>query len=540
MRPVGDDGTDLTADAARDAARAAALAYFHADYTAARAQLEAAFRGFRDGGEPALAARMAMELAEMHASVYGNASAAAGWIARGRRLLEPLGDVVELGYLELAIMACDRLDMTDLAASADRALEIARRFGDVDLEARALADGGLALVCQGRLSEGFALLDEALVTVTGGDCRGLDTAPRCLCSLLASCDRAGDLRRADEWTRLVSGTVEAGSAPTVLAEHCRIVQSAILGATGRWAEAEASLQSLLDAMSSSAPHRVETLARLAELRLAHGRLDEAAALIGPYLDSITMRAPMARLHLARGEAAEAVAVAEIGLRDLVADRLRGAPLLDIVVQAHVQLGDADAAAAAAARLSQLAAETESVAVAADAAGAQARVAALRGDHAAAGELFATAVRGYEATARPLHAGTARLELAAVVAAAGESTVAVAEARAALAQFERLGATPMVDRTLQLLRELGARARGRTDVTAAVASLTARESEVLDLVRQGLTNAEIGRRLFISAKTAEHHVGRLLTKLGVRTRAEAAALAATARATAGEPARSADG
>ncbi|MDP9442249.1 MAG: helix-turn-helix transcriptional regulator, partial [Actinomycetota bacterium] len=63
--------------------------------------------------------------------------------------------------------------------------------------------------------------------------------------------------------------------------------------------------------------------------------------------------------------------------------------------------------------------------------------------------------------------------------------------------------------------------------AAVAALTAREQQVLALLREGLTNAEIGERLFISAKTAEHHVGRVLTKLGVRSRAEAAAVAAAA-------------
>jgi DNA-binding CsgD family transcriptional regulator len=64
----------------------------------------------------------------------------------------------------------------------------------------------------------------------------------------------------------------------------------------------------------------------------------------------------------------------------------------------------------------------------------------------------------------------------------------------------------------------------------VSGLTAREHDVLRLVQQGRTNAEIAAELYISPKTAEHHVGRLLAKLGVRTRTEAAAIAASLEAT----------
>lgn len=79
-----------------------------------------------------------------------------------------------------------------------------------------------------------------------------------------------------------------------------------------------------------------------------------------------------------------------------------------------------------------------------------------------------------------------------------------------------------------LRELGVRglARGPRPVTRAnPANLTARETEVLALVTEGLRNADIARRLFVSPKTVDHHVSAILAKLGVRTRGEAARAAA---------------
>ena len=100
-------------------------------------------------------------------------------------------------------------------------------------------------------------------------------------------------------------------------------------------------------------------------------------------------------------------------------------------------------------------------------------------------------------------------------------VAVAEAKSALADFERLEAARHADAAAALLRSLGAPIRTGPK---GIGALTKREAEVLELVGAGLSNPEIGDRLYITRKTVEHHVGSVLSKLGLRNRAEAAAYA----------------
>jgi DNA-binding NarL/FixJ family response regulator len=101
--------------------------------------------------------------------------------------------------------------------------------------------------------------------------------------------------------------------------------------------------------------------------------------------------------------------------------------------------------------------------------------------------------------------------------------AVTWARAALASFERIGAVHDAAEAVQLLRELGV--SSRTGMRRHEL-LSQREAEVLALLAHGLSNREIASRLVISAKTVEHHVSQILSKLGLRSRAEAAAYAAS--------------
>jgi ATP/maltotriose-dependent transcriptional regulator MalT len=312
----------------------------------------------------------------------------------------------------------------------------------------------------------------------------------------------------------------------VLATHCLVAYGSVLATAGRLTEAEAVMTEALSASSSrNASHRLETTCNLARVRIEQGRIEEAAALLAPYEDRVVACEPTARLRLVTGEPELAAAAARRGLKELQGDVLRASKLVARLVEAEIALGHLDAAREAADELDALASRAGSPAVAGEAALARGRVAAARGEHGQAVASFDEAREIFRD--RPFLEGTSRLALAESLAAAGDSPRAIDEARAAAAIFERIGATGGTDRAAAALRRLGAptRTRSAEAQSRAVADLSGRELEVLDLIRQGSTNAEIASRLYISPKTAEHHVSRILAKLGVRTRAEAAALAA---------------
>ena len=511
-----------------------ALSYANDHLDDARVEWEHAFRGYRDAGDLRNAARVAMGLAELHSGSLGNRATGSGWLERARRLLEQAGPCVEWGYWELALIACDRPDVVDLERSATRALELATEYRDVALEVRALADGGLALVSQGRVREGFDRLDEALAVLSTGEVTDLFVVGTAFCALLSSCERAGDAERATEWIRMVQSLVlqPRGGRPRVLSTHCHLALGGVLCAVGRWTEAEeALLASLGPTASASRGHRVEATTRLAELRLYQGRVDEAAELLAPIEDDLAAAAPVASLHLARGEPALAAAVLRRAVTRLVGDVLRGAPLLAALVEAELARGDVDAARGAARLLRAMTEAVDAPVVAGFARLAAARVAVATGDVEAALDAFDAALRSFTAAERPVLVAATQLELADAHVARHDDEAAVVAARAAHTVAERLDAAPMCDRAAALLRRLGATPpRSAASAASRLTGLTARESEVLDGLRRGDSNAQIAARLYLSPKTVEHHVSRVLAKLGVRTRAEAAAVAAAAAAT----------
>jgi DNA-binding NarL/FixJ family response regulator len=191
----------------------------------------------------------------------------------------------------------------------------------------------------------------------------------------------------------------------------------------------------------------------------------------------------------------------------------------VLVDTHVATGDLDAASKSVQAIEDVAALTKSKRHEGEALFASGKVLAASGDPEASAMLRAAALAFSEAS-MALSACRARMELARTLLDTNRP-LAISEARAALAAFDRLGAIPDADAAAAFLRELGV--RGRTG-PKNLEVLTKREIEVLRLVAQGLSNGEIAERLFISIKTAGHHVSNILSKLGLRSRTEAAAFA----------------
>jgi DNA-binding NarL/FixJ family response regulator len=480
---------------------------------------ERAYSGFRRDGELARAARIALWLAREYALVWGNEAAANGWLARAERLLADVAPQAERGWLELARAERARRPET-AAVLAASALRVAVETGDTDLELRALAQLGLAEVSLGEVDSGLARLDEAMAAATGGEAPTLETFADVCCTLMLACDLAGDVERPQQWSQVFEAFVRKYDHVTLLA-FCRTCCADVYAANGRVDAAEEELRAALRELRD-AGHRsrcVHPAARLAEIRVHQGRFEEAEQLLSGFEGHPEAVQAAVAIRLARGEPAAATAILESRLAELPRSSLLAAACLAQLVEAGIAAGDLESATRAAGELDSIAQASGRERVAALTALAQGRIAGAADDPQAV-ELLQRAVNLFAALPSPLAAAQARLELARAHARSAPE-VAVDLARRARTELEALGALREADAAAALMRELGAKGpAGPKDYGV----LSRRELEVLRLVGEGLTNGEIAARLYISPKTAEHHVGRIYGKLHLRTRTELAAYA----------------
>lgn len=480
---------------------------------------EHAFVLLRQAGDAARACLVAVDLVVTYLFNLGNEPAAHGWLARGESVEREVGaDTAAHGWLLLARGYVER-DPVVAMQLLEESLAWGKRAGDVDLELVALADLGLAHVAAGHVTEGMVMLDESMAATMGGEPRRFETVAYNCCSMLAACHLAGDVERAGHWCGAAEEFMHSISCP-FLSARCRVHYGSLLFERGVWDRAETELEAAVRMSEDIGPGpREEALARLAQLRIRQGRLEDADAVLLDCDEAGSGRLAAAALRLARGETA---AAAELLRHDGGCGEAGGgnADALALLVEVELARGEIDAATTTAAALERLAAVVgASVATVAASARANGLVHLARGEREAAVAALSVAVRAFAAASLPYEEGSARLEMARSLAP-DRPAVAVAEARNALRGFEHVGATVKTAQAAAFLRSLGARTSLARPLDHSV--LTPREREVLELVGHGLTNPEIAERLFISRKTASNHVSAILAKLGLRNRVELAA------------------
>jgi DNA-binding NarL/FixJ family response regulator len=243
---------------------------------------------------------------------------------------------------------------------------------------------------------------------------------------------------------------------------------------------------------------------LAELRRRQGRVAETERLLEEAGPSQSALLCAGRLLLDRGDPRGAAERGQRVLRRIPAGSPRRADALELVLRARLELGDLAGARRAVEALREIATEAGTRHLQATADLAEGMLAGARGEHDRARALLEDAADVFAEQGTPYEEAGARSELAAVLHASGRAAEARREASAARVSLGRLGARPPTE---------------PRDPTPVV---TRREQQVLALLAEGLTNREIASRLVVSEHTVHRHVTNILRKLGLPSRAAAAA------------------
>jgi DNA-binding CsgD family transcriptional regulator len=477
--------------------------------------LERAYRARVDRGEVAPACRCAFWIG-VNLARRGEAGPAGGWLARAGRLLDRAGEEgVERGYLLLPrVFEHEARGEWERAAEvAGEAVAIGERFGDADLFALAGHEQGHVLVRAGRVGEGLALLDEAMVAAAGGELSPIVTGI-VYCGVILACEEAHDLRRAREWTATLSRWCEEQPEMVAFTGRCMVHRAEIMQVQGEWDEAieEAGRAVERCLRGENRWAAGEARYRQGEVHRLRGEAERAEAAYREASECGRDPQPgLALLRLAQGELGAAAAGIGRAVEENAEPGDRGR-LLPAFVEIALAAGEAERAAEAAEELERLAADFGSAALAAAAAHARGAVRLAAGDPAAAQAELRRAAGAWRELGAPYEVARARALLGRACRELGDEDAAGLELDAARSAFAELDAAA----DLAALRPAGE--------GDAPAGLTAREVEVLRLVARGAGNREIAARLTISEHTVARHLQNIFAKLGVSSRTAAGAFA----------------
>jgi LuxR family maltose regulon positive regulatory protein len=473
---------------------------------------ERAYAAYREAGRPTDAARVAIALAWDYRIFRGETAVGDGWLARARRLLEGQETTRERGWLLLREASFAFPGSAAVARERCAAARVlGRELDDVDLEMTALALEGLARVSQGDVAAGMEYLDEATTAATAGEMRDHLAIGFSCCYLIFACERIRDFERAGQWCERLARIATSWN-DRLLLPVCRAHHGTVLVLRGEWDRAEAELGAACAGSAARPAVAADAFARLADLRRRQGRTDEAMALLVRAEHHPLAVLCDAAIALERGDAAEAVDGAARYLRLMGQATTERAPGLELLVAARAQTGRVREASAAARELCAIADAATTGPLLGAARQAEGRVRAAERDLERAREAFEDAVELLGRAGLPFETAWARVDLAAALHALGRRDAASRELERARLAFDQLGAAAGAKRVAALQSE------------PRVGMLSRREREVLDLVAEGRTNAEIAGILVLSEHTVHRHVANILVKLGCSSRAAAVARA----------------
>lgn len=214
--------------------------------------LQRAHHAYAEDGETRRAARCLFWLGFILMS-QGDIAPASGWFARASRLLEDEGETAEQGLLRLprVFEAMALGDLERAVGTAHETAEIGGKCGDADVLSLGLHWQGRAMVKQGRLAEGMALLDESMTAVVSGEVAPY-VAGSLYCSMIDVCREIVDIRRANEWTTAL--TVWCDDRPEVVtfSGQCLVHRAEIMQLKGQWQEAAHEAEQACELLARSA------------------------------------------------------------------------------------------------------------------------------------------------------------------------------------------------------------------------------------------------------------------------------------------------